>query len=310
MNSTPPAVAPRPSLDGLRQAIKRERPRLQSYLPDGLSIDRFEALLERQVRNNPRLAECSIHNVLREISDAATSGLPIDGQFSTLIVRDSKRGPPKCTWDPTYRGLIAQALASGFVVDVQSGVVRSNDFFEFNEGSAPSLVHRRTLLPNWGDVIAELGDGQAQHGRPRFRILTAGDIAKIRAMSPAGDRGAWGHWADMMARKSAIRRLLHRLPAGTVRLSAPMEITAAPDEPARVIAPIAEHAQGAPVRYRPMKKTRSSAPRLSDCTMPEGPRRSRSPGRHRSPSTAARRARAATVEATHRSSRKVFRRRA
>ena len=88
-----------------------------------------------------------------------------------------------------------------------------------------------------------------------MEILTAGDIAKIRAMSPAGDRGAWGHWADMMARKSAIRRLLHRLPAGTVRLSAPMEITAAPwDEPARVIAPIAEHAPGgARGAYRPMK---------------------------------------------------------
>jgi recombination protein RecT len=239
------AVAPRPSVDVLMQAIERERPRLQAYLPDGLSIDRFVALLDRQVRNNPRLAECSTNNVLREVSAAAASGLPIDGQFSTLLVRDNtKTGRPSCRWDPTYRGLIALALASNFVVDVQSGVVRSNDHFEFNEGSAPSLVHRRCLLPKWGDVIASWATAKLSTGGLVIEILTAGDIAKIKAMSPAGERGPWGAWADQMARKSAIRRLLRRLPAGTVRLSAPLEITAAPDQPARIVAPIAEQPPG------------------------------------------------------------------
>jgi len=231
-------------LDQLLQAIEREKSRLQAYLPDGLSIDRFVALLDRQVRNNPRLAECSTNNVLREVSAAATSGLPIDGQFSTLLVRDSKSGRPSCKWDPTYRGLIALALASNFVVDVQSGVVRSNDHFEFNEGSSPSLVHRRSLLPNWGDVIASWATAKLSTGGLVIEILTAGDIAKIKAMSPAGEKGPWGTWADQMARKSAIRRLLHKLPAGTVRLTAPMGITSPAVLPARIVAPIGEPQPG------------------------------------------------------------------
>ena len=83
----------------------------------------------------------STNNVLREVSAAAASGLPIDGQLSNVFVRDNaKSGRPSCKWDPTYRGMIALALASGFVTDVQSGVVRDADHFEFCEGSEPRLV--------------------------------------------------------------------------------------------------------------------------------------------------------------------------
>ena len=170
VNSTPPAVAPRPSLDGLLQAIKRERPRLQSYLPDGLSIDRFEALLERQVRNNPRLAECSIHKraARRLATQRRAACLSIRGEFSTLISATPREGRQSAPWDPTYRGLIAQALASGFVVDVQSGVVRSNDFFEFNEGSGAFTGAPAHVAAQLGRCDRELGDGQAQHGAASF----------------------------------------------------------------------------------------------------------------------------------------------
>lgn len=246
MSNPESAVAPRQSVDGLLQAIEREKGRLQAYLPDGISIDRFVALLDRQVRNNPRLAECSTNNVLREVSAAAASGLPIDGQFSTLLVRDNtKSGRPSCKWDPTYRGMIALALASGFVTDVQSGVVRDADHFEFCEGSEPRLVHRRSLLPKLGSVIAAWSTAKLTTGGLIIEILSAGDIAKIKAMSPAGEKGPWGTWADQMARKSAIRRLLHKLPAGTVRLSSPMEITSAAVLPARIVTPIGETQPGA-----------------------------------------------------------------
>ena len=68
-----------------------------------MDFDRpIAALLDRQVRNNPRLAECSTNNVLREVSARPRAASLIDGQFSTLLVRDnSKTGRPSCKWDPT-----------------------------------------------------------------------------------------------------------------------------------------------------------------------------------------------------------------
>jgi phage RecT family recombinase len=235
MNSSPATTAPRPSVDALLLAVDAAKDTMSAYLPDGVSIERFVALAKRQIIDTPRLAECTTPSVLRALSAAAASGLPIDGRFSSLIVRDSKHGRPTANWDPSYRGMITLALASGFVIDVQSGVVRDTDHFEFSEGSAPSLVHRRSLLPKWGEVIASWATARLKSNGLMIEILTAGDIAKIRAMSPAGDRGAWGSWEDQMARKAAIRRLLKKLPAGTVRLSDALQITTmALTEPHRI----------------------------------------------------------------------------
>lgn len=226
------AISTRANVESLLAAVEGAKATLAAYLPDGVSIDRFVALAKRQVLDNPRLAECASASVLRALSAAAASGLPIDGHFSTLLVRDSKHGKPSATWDPTFRGMITLALASGFVLDVQSGVVREHDEFTLTEGSSPALVHRRSLLPNHGAVIAAWATAKLRTGGLMVEVLTLDDIARIKAMSPAGDRGPWGAWADQMARKSAVRRLLKRLPAGVVRLSDPLDGTALAERPA------------------------------------------------------------------------------
>jgi recombination protein RecT len=217
MNTSVPATAIPHARESLLDAIESHRAELAAYLPPGADLNKFVATVRQMVFDVPGLLECSVSSVLSAARAAAESGLPIDGRFSSLIVRRSKNGPPMAIWDPSFRGMIWLALESGFVVDVQSGVVREHDFFEFEQGSEPRIVHRCSLLPKYGDVIAAYASAKLRAGGTMIEILTRPDIARIRAMSPAGDRGPWGTWADQMARKSAVRRLLKRLPAGTVR---------------------------------------------------------------------------------------------
>jgi recombination protein RecT len=212
-----PATAVARARESLLDTIESHRAELASYLPPGADLNRFIATLRQMIFDVPGLLECSVPSVLSAARAAAQSGLPIDGRFSSLIVRKPKNGPPIAIWDPSFRGMIWLALESGFVLDVQSGVVRESDFFEFDQGSEPRLVHRCSLLPKQGEVIAAYATAKLRAGGTMIEILTRSDIARIRAMSPAGDRGPWGSWADMMSRKSAVRRLLKRLPAGTVR---------------------------------------------------------------------------------------------
>ncbi len=262
--STTPTVTPRPSVDPLLQAIERERSRLAAYSA--------RRPLDRPLHRAPGPAgaqQSAPGRVLDQQRIAGSrrggaSGLPIDGAFSTLIVRDSKNGRPTVKWDPTYRGMIALALASGFVTDVQSGVVRDAPITSSSaRAPSPSLVHRRSLLPKLGTVIAAWSTAKLSTGGLVIEILTMGDIAKIRAMSPAGDKGPWGEWADMMARKSAIRRLLHKLPAGTVRLSQPMEISS-PVLPARTLAPVTDQRPGSLSPEEEFALESSSLERLND----------------------------------------------
>ena len=100
------------------------------------------------------------------------------------------------------------------------------------------------MLQKLGSVIAAWSTAKLTTGGWIIEILSAGDIAKIKAMSPAGEKGPWGAWADQMARKSAIRRLLHKLPADRA-LQSPMEITSAAVLPARIVTPIGETQPGA-----------------------------------------------------------------
>jgi hypothetical protein len=62
-------------------------------------------------------------------------------------------------------------------------------------------------------------------GGRMIELLTSEDIARIRAMSPAGDRGPWGTWDDEMSKKAVLRRALKRLPGGSRRV-APMRSAA------------------------------------------------------------------------------------
>lgn len=217
----------RRDMQGLLDRIDGARTQLEAYLPDGVKIDRFMALARRAVAEQPRLAECSTGSVLRALSDCAQSGLPIDGQFSSLIIRNSKHGRPTATWDPTYRGMISLAMSSGFVTDVQSFSVTENDEFSVELGSEPKIKHVPALLQG-GRIIAAYAWARLRSGRLVIEVMGREDLDKIKKSSPAGERGPWGQWESQMAKKSAVRRLLKKLPAAPFR--AVLEVTPEPYE--------------------------------------------------------------------------------
>ena len=203
--------------------IDRQQTAIAAYLPRGVDPERFFALTRRAVADNPDLLECSTNSVLRAIGNCAASGLQLDGKFSSLIVRRPKQGKPSAHWDPTYRGLTYLALESGHVIDVQAGVVREADKFEMELGSDPKLRHVPLLTLKPGAVLAAYAVAKLRSGGQMIELLTRSDIDRIRAMSPAGDKGPWGSWDDEMAKKSAVRRVLKRLPASAIRAAALVE---------------------------------------------------------------------------------------
>jgi phage RecT family recombinase len=225
MNTTnsiaPPPTSARADVNALLEEVSRGEESLTAYLPEGITPQRFMALARRAVQEQPGLAECSATSVLRALRECALSGLELDGKNSTLIVRKSKQGRPMATWDATYRGMISLALASGQVRSVEAQAVRAADVFTVELGSEPKLIHRPLVTGARGDVVAVYAIADLAAGGRMIELLTAEDIARIRAVSPAGDKGPWGPWDDEMARKAALRRLLKKLPASNIRRASP-----------------------------------------------------------------------------------------
>jgi recombination protein RecT len=179
-------------------------------------------LARKAITDQPALAECSANSVLRALRDCATSGLEL-GHFSSLIIRRSKQGLPIAHWDASYAGMTGLALASGYVRSVDAQVVREHDSFRVEFGSSPMLVHVPSLSGERGEVIAAYAVAMLTSGVKVIELLTREDLKRIKAMSPAGERGPWGPWPCEMARKSATRRLLKRLPAGTRLAISPLD---------------------------------------------------------------------------------------
>jgi hypothetical protein len=154
--------------------------------------------------------------VLRALGAPAASGLPIDGKMSSLIVRQSKHGKPVAVWDPSYRGMVYLALESGHLSAVEAHAVFQRDEFTVELGTSAAIVHRPNLAGDRGPVIASYAVGTLKGGGVVREVLGMADLEKIRASSPAAEKGPWQSWPDRMAMKSAMRRLLKRLPAADI----------------------------------------------------------------------------------------------
>jgi len=188
-----------------------------SYLPKKADQKRFLALANRAVVDNPDIWECSVPSVLRALGAAAASGLPIDGKMSSIIVRKNKDSSAKtAVWDPSYRGMVYLALESGHVTGIDAYAVFENDQFDVELGSDPRILHRPCLRDDRGPVIAAYAIATLKTGGQVREVLGRADLERIRKASPAGDRGPWGTDPDRMSMKSAVRRLLKRLPAADI----------------------------------------------------------------------------------------------
>ncbi|HEY3658937.1 MAG TPA: recombinase RecT [Steroidobacteraceae bacterium] len=210
------AAAPTSARATMMEAIEEARQVLARYLPPHVSEGRFMALANRAVLDNPDLWDCSTSSVLRSLGAAAASGLPIDGKMSSLIVRRPKQGKPIAVWDPSYRGMVYLALESGHVRAVEAFAVHARDVFEAELGTDPKITHRPYLAGDRGAVIASYAVAELKTGGKVTEVLGMADLERIRASSPAADKGPWGSWPDRMAMKSALRRLLKRLPAADI----------------------------------------------------------------------------------------------
>lgn len=215
------APARRTDMNKLLERFDSAADRLAIYLPPDISEDQFVALCRRALTDNPAIAECEHRSVLRALSSCAQTGLPPDGELSSLVVRRSRNGPPTVTWSPTFRGLLALSYRVGQVQSVTAYAVGENDEFRVTLGMTPDVEHLPALIGR-GEIVAAYAVATLKGGRQVVELLTSEDLAQIKSASPAGSKGKgpWAEWPAEMARKAALRRLLKKLPTVTANYSA------------------------------------------------------------------------------------------
>jgi recombination protein RecT len=198
---------------------------LPGSLAGHLGPDRMLRLVLTEIRQRPKLAECSPASVFGGAVMAAQLGLRL-GEFNSawLIPYSTKKGM-EAQLQIGYDGLRELVERSGKVSGMHACVVYEDDEWDL-ELAPPKLYHKparpkqpksakeaaEILKSRREEIVAAYAVAEMNDGTRRFAWLWTYEIEHRRAASRAKDAGPWVTHYEQMAMKSAIRELCRNMP--------------------------------------------------------------------------------------------------
>ena len=188
------------------------------------------------VQDNPALMDCAPASILRFGMTVASLQLepnPAMGQifalpFSLGSKGGKRSGAPQAQTVMGYKGY--NTIGWRDRITINGNVVREGDHFEFEEGSAGFVTHRRSRTGHWtSHPITFAWATATSPGRdPIICIMDIDEIEFVKARSPgaASGKSPWNDpkiGYDAMAIKTPKRRLARGMPFGAFTQAATME---------------------------------------------------------------------------------------
>lgn len=225
----PPAP---PSLVSMIENMKSE---IARALPKHLSPDRMARIAVTALRTTPKLSTCTPASFLGAIMGCSVLGLepntPLGQAYlvpywnSKLEVPGSpKKGGNECQLIIGYQGFLDLVRRSGLVASTQAFAVYDGDFFEYELGLNPKLVHRPSESAERENgklthayCVVKLKDKDAD---PIFLVMPRAQIEKRRMRGASGKkypdgnpvRTPWDTDYEAMALKTVVRAAIKWAP--------------------------------------------------------------------------------------------------
>lgn len=217
-------VKPRDALSTVARFIEKNRGALAEALPRHMSADRINRLVITELRNNPKLLECSPISLMSCVMQSALLGLEPGALLghAFLIPRWSKRanggrGGLECTFMPGYKGLQALARRSGEILDFYPRSVRKGDRFKVIEGTSPSLEHEPKVSDDDTErpITHVYSVAFLKNGRVSFQVMRIAEVEKVRdrVLDEKDRMSPWHTDFEAMSWKTVMRRHVKFLPS-------------------------------------------------------------------------------------------------
>jgi len=215
----------------VEELLRKNKEKLQHALPKHFPPDKLISAVLTSIARNPELLDCTQTSLLGAVWTAAQLGLNPDGLLGEAYLNPhrNKNKSLECRFIPGYRGYIKLAYQSGHVKAIQAECVHANDFFEYEKGLSPKLVHRPARPPG-GELIAVYVVVQLVNGGFLFDVMWKDEIELARRSNSNNGNSAWKNYYDEMAKKTVCRRILKITP-----LSTELELASVLDEKAEVL---------------------------------------------------------------------------
>ena len=211
-NDNAPAKADQPqTIAGLITTMKSE---IARALPRGMEADRVARLALTQVKQTPRLAECTAQSFAGALLTSSALGLEPGVNGECYLVPYKNRGVQECQLIIGYQGIVKLYWQSPLAEYIDTQWVGANDEFDYGKGLRPYLEHR-PARGDRGDVIFYYAIVRVKGAsEPIWDVFTPERIAELRRgkVGPSGDIPDPERW---MERKTALKQVLKLAPKST-----------------------------------------------------------------------------------------------
>lgn len=172
------AEAARP--ESMKDLIEGSAKELEKALPAHMNAERIMRIALTCIRLNPELSKCTPQSFMGALFTAAQIGIePVAGR-AYLLPFNNNRKKPDGTWHTVkecqfvlgYRGLIDLFYRHEKTIDLNWGIVREKDFFEYQLGTNAFLTHKPAKSDR-GSIVGYWAAANLVNGGRPFHYMTA-----------------------------------------------------------------------------------------------------------------------------------------
>lgn len=200
--------------DMARQKTIREMDKYKKQialaLPKHLSADRMARLAMTCFSQNPKLFECDTKSVLGSIIQASQLGLEIGVNGQGYLIPYGKT----CQFVPGWKGLM-DLLARTGRGSVHTAAVYDGDFFEYELGTDPKIVHRPGDAHGIGKITHVYAVGRVNGSQ--YPIIEVWSMTRVFAHRDKYNKVGARHYSfqheEMYARKVVLLQILKYMPS-------------------------------------------------------------------------------------------------
>lgn len=195
--------------------VKALEPEIRRALPAVLTPERFTRMALSAINNTPALADCTPMSFIAAMMNAAQLGLePNTPLGQAYMIPYKNKGVMECQFQLGYKGMIDLAYRTGQVQMIQAQIVREYDYFEYQYGLEPKLVHRPGENDR-GEITFIYGLFRLINGGYGFEVCNKADMDAFAAKYSKSFGSRYSPWTENyedMAKKTVIKRALKYAP--------------------------------------------------------------------------------------------------
>lgn len=198
--------------------VKAMMPEIRRALPTVITPERFTRIALSALNNTPALQQCTPMSFLAALMNAAQLGLePNTPLGQAYLIPYKNKGNLECQFQIGYKGLIDLAYRNGQIQTIQAQAVYEHDFFEYEYGLEPRLVHKPAFSDR-GEVIYFYAIFKTVNGGFGMAVMSKADMdlyAKTYSRAFDSSYSPWKTDYESMAKKTVIKQALKYAPIKT-----------------------------------------------------------------------------------------------